>query len=225
MIDRKSTVIGLVISFFLMALVFIVGLFVATVITSEIGIPEPIVDSLVVLVALSSGTFCLLFTDPSNISALLLGKGALKVTVGWGLFGGILVSLLNAPFPTLTSHSEFAKYLISECDHCATSIGIHILIAGFLLPFVEEAYFRGCLYRLIRDSFDVFWAVVISTSLFLFCHHYASVGQLVSMFIISLILTYIYHKANAIFASAVAHCSSNIVWFSLGYAYQRGWFS
>ncbi len=84
----------------------------------------------------------------------------------------------------------------------------------FLLgPIIEEIFFRGFIYRIIRNRYNILCGTVISTGIF-----YASHGPTYfHIIIISLIFTYVYQKTGNIWNSIIVHSLNNTLWFIFVY--------
>lgn len=84
----------------------------------------------------------------------------------------------------------------------------------FLLgPIIEEIFFRGFIYRIIRNRYNILCGTVISTGIF-----YASHGlTYFHIIIISLIFTYVYQKTGNIWNSIIVHSLNNTLWLVFVY--------
>lgn len=185
--------------------------------------PEPLIISVISLVAISAGASFLILIDHHIFHPLFVGTSRLARILGMGLLGGFAISLINFPYGILTKGIAVPEGFIIESNEGVPVIAVYLFISIILLPIVEEIYFRGLLYRLIRDSFDVFWGFVFSTILFLLGHEFNRTEHIFWMVITSGVLTYVYHKTNAALASAIAHSFWSLTWFSTYYAAHLGW--
>jgi len=92
---------------------------------------------------------------------------------------------------------------------------IIFFMANTIFPaFLEETLFRGYLYRILRNRYDMFWGVLISTLLFAAIHEF----QPPMIFFQSLLWTYVYEKTDSIWGSTLTHFMNNFIWFILAYS-------
>jgi membrane protease YdiL (CAAX protease family) len=132
------------------------------------------------------------------------------------LLASALCVLLNASFGILLTISpivpaEFAsitRYSLQEkllYLFCLVGVG----------PALEEILCRGFFYAILKNTFNVFWAVVISTIIFIFLH--GSVENIVIIGILSLILVYVYEKTDSLIAAIFTHSVYNASWLFFTY--------
>lgn len=89
------------------------------------------------------------------------------------------------------------------------SIFIEIVSAVIAAPVLEELFFRGMIYKRLRDIVNVKAAVVIS-ALFFGAFH-GNLVQLVYAFIIGFMLAYVYEKFKTIWVPIVFHMGANLI--------------
>jgi len=75
----------------------------------------------------------------------------------------------------------------------------------FFIPFIEELYFRGLVFTILKNRFDLFWGVAITTVFFSFMHprSWFNAG------ILSIIYTLVYEKTNCLLFAIVIHSIYN----------------
>jgi len=95
------------------------------------------------------------------------------------------------------------------------------LMAAFgvtLAPLLEELFFRGMLYPLIRRAFGIGAGVVLTGAAFASIHGaqlgYAW-GPLVSIFVVGMVFTLVRERANSVAASFLMHCGYNFTLFAM----------
>jgi uncharacterized protein len=95
------------------------------------------------------------------------------------------------------------------------------LMAAFgitLAPLLEELFFRGMLYPLVRRAWGVALGVVVTASAFAAIHGtqlgYAW-GPLLSIFVVGVVFTLARERANSVAASFLMHCGYNTALFTL----------
>jgi membrane protease YdiL (CAAX protease family) len=94
------------------------------------------------------------------------------------------------------------------------------LLAAFgitLAPLLEELFFRGLLYPLLRRTFSLTVAVVLTAAAFAAIHGaqlgYAW-GPILSIFVVGVVLTVIRARTNSVAASFLTHCGYNFALFA-----------
>ncbi len=94
------------------------------------------------------------------------------------------------------------------------------LLAAFgvsLAPLLEEIFFRGMLYPLLRRAFGLAIAVALTAAAFAAIHGaqlgYAW-GPIVSIFVVGLVLTMVRARTNSVAASFLTHCGYNSALFA-----------
>jgi membrane protease YdiL (CAAX protease family) len=85
--------------------------------------------------------------------------------------------------------------------------------------FFEETLFRGYFYRILRNRYDIFWGVLISTLLFVASHFFIESKAII---IQSLLYTYVYEKTDSIWGSTLTHFMNNFIWFVFAYGIIKG---
>ncbi len=95
------------------------------------------------------------------------------------------------------------------------------LMAAFgitLAPLLEELFFRGMLYPLLRRAWGVGLGVLVTASAFAAIHGtqlgYAW-GPLLSIFVVGVVFTLARERANSVAASFLMHCGYNTALFTL----------
>ncbi len=95
------------------------------------------------------------------------------------------------------------------------------LMAAFgvtLAPLLEELFFRGLFYPLVRRSVGVAPAVLLTATLFAFIHG-AQLGYawapLLSIFVVGVVFTLVREKTESVAASFLMHCGYNLALFGM----------
>lgn len=86
---------------------------------------------------------------------------------------------------------------------------MEIVSAVIAAPILEELFFRGMIYKRLRDMINVKAAVVISAMFFGAFH--GNLVQFVYAFIIGLMLAYVYEKFKTIWAPVIFHVGANLI--------------
>jgi len=94
------------------------------------------------------------------------------------------------------------------------------LLAAFglsLAPLLEEVFFRGMLYPLMRRAFGLATAIVLTAAAFAAIHGaqlgYAW-GPILSIFVVGLVFTVTRERTNSVAASFLMHCGYNSALFA-----------
>ncbi len=99
------------------------------------------------------------------------------------------------------------------------------LMAGFgvtLAPLLEELFFRGMLYPLLRRTWGVAVGVAVTAGAFA-CIHGMQLGwawaPVLAIFVVGVVLTLVRERTNSVAASFLVHCGYNgalfgILWFA-----------
>jgi uncharacterized protein len=95
------------------------------------------------------------------------------------------------------------------------------LMAAFgvtLAPLLEELFFRGMLYPVLRRSYGILAAVLLTAVAFAAIHG-AQLGNawapLLSIFVVGIVFTLVRERANSVAASFLTHCGYNLTLFSM----------
>jgi len=82
---------------------------------------------------------------------------------------------------------------------------------GFVGPLVEELYFRGILYRVLRKRFHTIAAILISATIFAVyhIHYWLDIVSIVFVWTYGVITAYFVERTNSLTASFVFHIITN----------------
>ena len=85
-------------------------------------------------------------------------------------------------------------------------------VNGFLVPFQEELYFRGMLYRILRKRNDSVISTLISALIFVACHVLGTdITGLLFTFLSGVVTAFLLERTNSLTASFVYHAIGNLV--------------
>ncbi|MDD5020094.1 MAG: type II CAAX endopeptidase family protein [Candidatus Omnitrophica bacterium] len=132
------------------------------------------------------------------LSGIILVVLAAKV---WDIvFGGHALESVNL---------FFAATEIENVTAQKRQVGLSGFLIVFLLgPFLEEIFFRGCLYRALRRRMNMLYAIVLSSFIFALMHGYFFLFFYV--FLVGLVLAYLYEKTEALVAPLSFHMLNNL---------------
>src|SRR5208337_2854141 len=134
--------------------------------------------------------------------------------IGFFVGGSILAVVVEG----LSSYLPIPKSLpMDKYFHDATSA---YLMAGFgvsLAPLLEELFFRGMLYPLLRRGFGVKVAVLVTAGAFASIHSAQlgnAWGPLLSIFVVGVVFTLVRERTDSVAASFLMHCGYNFALFA-----------
>ncbi len=132
------------------------------------------------------------------------------------LAGGIVLALV---VESLARYLPIPKSLpMDTYFHDATSAYMMAVFGITLAPLLEEMFFRGLLYPLLRRASGVAVAVLL-TSLAFAAIHGAQLGYawapVLSIFVVGVALTLVRVRTNSVAASFLTHCGYNFALFAL----------
>jgi membrane protease YdiL (CAAX protease family) len=183
-----------------------------------IDIPKPLFDLIVSSLATTCGAVYLLTEYPLNLSLKQFKKDDIKKIIIFGLVGGILIAVIQFPYKTIfLNHDITSKYFINT-EKGKIYVAILFFFLIFITPIFEELLFRGGVYRVIKNRYNIFWGYLCTAILFAIMHT-ASIYQSILHMLSSLVLTYTYEKTNFIGTSILAHLLWNMIWIVAIYFY------
>lgn len=185
-------------------------------------IPKQLFSVINSLLATTSGTIYLTIKYPIDLSHFGFNNENIKKTIAWGVFAGLVVSFINFPLKIIIGENKIPTEIFINVGVGKCYVFFFLSIVVVLIPFVEEMFYRACVYRMLRNRFDMFWGYVGSTTLFTLGHVSSRVGAIIFYIISSLILTYIYEKTNLIGTSIIAHIVLNLTWYAAVYSHHMG---
>lgn len=88
----------------------------------------------------------------------------------------------------------------------------YMIVTGLLVPFQEELYFRGMLYRILRKRNDSVISTLISALIFAACHVLGTdITGVLFIFFSGVVTAYLVERTNSLTASFVYHAIGNLV--------------
>jgi len=135
----------------------------------------------------------------------VLAAVVLPVRLGMGL---LVLLLLD---PTMSQATNLAQVEFPETTW-GGAIAI-IFVGGVVVPFAEELFFRGVLYRWLRGRIGVWGGVLVSAALFGLAHIFLPTA--VSAFVIGLVLAWVYERSESLWVPFVVHALNNTGVFTL----------
>jgi membrane protease YdiL (CAAX protease family) len=150
------------------------------------------------------------------------GIGLVRTTSGWvaaavGLFVvlRVVVVLVAALMAQFGFTSTQAQAIAPEGFSWAGAIGM-LVFAGFAVPIAEEIFFRGVLYRWMRDKWGVAVGALVSGIVFGAAH--LEPATAVPAMILGIALALIFEKSGSLWPGIIIHILNNATAVVLLYA-------
>jgi membrane protease YdiL (CAAX protease family) len=87
--------------------------------------------------------------------------------------------------------------------------GAMLLLAGVAIPFAEEVFFRGVLYKALRDRWGIWLGASLSSLVFAGVHGSLQVGM--AAFFIGLLCVFAYEKSQSLWSAFFVHAVYNSI--------------
>jgi len=133
--------------------------------------------------------------------------------VSWGFIckvvPSLLMLLLIVMFPGASRNNNFLRGL----DFMSTTWLVMALDVVIAVPLVEEVFFRGLLYGLLREKLGIWMAIVVSSALFGMGHGLGPVGLVTALAGVGFAL--VYEKTGSLAPAVIAHSLGNLLAVSL----------
>jgi membrane protease YdiL (CAAX protease family) len=130
------------------------------------------------------------------------------------LIGTAMCLLLNAFYGLSARLSrnvpeQYAFFMqYSAFGKCFDLIGSLILA-----PVLEEIYFRGFIYRILKNRYNVFWGAIGSAVIFALFHGFKS-DVVINVGILGMIFVYVYQKTESIILTILTHSICSASWLA-----------
>jgi uncharacterized protein len=127
-----------------------------------------------------------------------------------GLISALTLVILGQP---LTNPQ--LDFLIPEGFNWVGAAGM-LLLGGIAVPFAEELFFRGVIYKWMRDNWGLWPGVIISSLIFGIVH--VDISVVVAAFVLGIILALVYEYSRSLWSVVIIHVINNSVKIALLYA-------
>lgn len=149
-----------------------------------------------------------------------LGKGILMGLVSWVVsypfvfFSAILSSLISL---LIWKEAVIEQVAVQQLKMTLGHPGLltaMIVLVVFIVPFMEELLFRGFLQSWLRRHLGRLWGGLLTAAIFAVVHYAPSQGTgnfqlIISLFTLSLFLSFIYERQQTLWASITLHAAFN----------------
>lgn len=147
-----------------------------------------------------------------------LGK---EIAVGWGAYAAVLPVFLGLLFFLIAIASIF-KYeppahplvnVFLEEQKQSIWITVYSVFLGTVLgPILEEIFFRGFCYPILKRRYGIFLAMLMTSGFFALIHNNSFAFW--PIFVLGMGLNYLYEKRGSLIASIAMHITHNTVFIS-----------
>ncbi len=129
-----------------------------------------------------------------------------RVVIGLGV-----QQLLRLPMDNLEARADILASDRSWIGFIST-----LLMAGAVIPFAEELFFRGVLYGWLRRRYSMWIGIAVSALVFAIAHADIAIG--VSNLILGLVLAWVYERSQSLWVPVTLHAVNNSLAVALLYA-------
>lgn len=92
-----------------------------------------------------------------------------------------------------------------------------LVLAGIAIPIVEEIFFRGVIYRWLRDKWGIFIGMIVSGLVFGIAHF--EPATVVPAIVMGFVLALVYEKSKSLWPPILIHMLNNTLAIAALYAY------
>lgn len=142
--------------------------------------------------------------------------------LGWALLTSIavipilsIVAMAIQLILGLPTGNPQLNFLVPDEFSWAGALGM-IFFGGVAVPIAEEVYFRGLLYRWMRQRVSIWFAIPISSLVFGALHGDIAVAG--ATFVIGMVLAWFYERTDSLWAAILIHIFNNTFSLVLLYA-------
>jgi hypothetical protein len=118
--------------------------------------------------------------------------------------GLAIVYLLHLPLESLQARAELLAADLSWLAFFST-----LLMAGLLIPFAEELFFRGVLFGWLRRRYGLWAGIIASALIFAVAHADLAVGA--SNLILGFVLAWMYDRSRSLWTCVAVHAVNNAI--------------
>lgn len=134
----------------------------------------------------------------------------LRWILGSIALGLVLVATIEGIERTFElSAGELTTWLIAPDGFSLFGLLGGLVLIGFLAPFGEELYFRGLIYRWLRDKWGIAAATPLSALLFAGTHFYYPVPLMLLVAFLGVVLAIAYERSGTLWAPISIHATQN----------------
>lgn len=120
---------------------------------------------------------------------------------------GLIVIFIQSVFG-LPAENPQLEFLVPQRLSWDGALGM-LILGGVAVPFAEELFFRGVIYRFIRVRWGVLAATLISAILFGVLHGDISIAG--ATFVMGIVLAWFFERTKSLWPSVAIHITNNSV--------------
>lgn len=177
----------------------------------HIDIPNILLSLIASSISTAFGAMFILERHPLICSLKQIKRNKIKKIIILGFIGGLIIATIQFPYRTVFSNNDTpSKYIInSERENIYVPILFFFMV--IIVPIFEELFFRGGIYRIIKNRYNIL-SGYLGTAILFAIMHTSSLYNTILHFLSSIILTYVYEKTNFIGTSILSHIIWNMIW-------------
>jgi len=171
-------------------------------------VSEFVLEYLLYFLYFATGIGLVLLATSSRLERVGFIRQDLGLTMRWGVGGGLvlfamvlaaglIIQLLEPSLPP-QPFEEVLRQVVTRNE-----LLLMLLVGSVLAPLVEEVYFRGMVYPVLRQYLGMTWGMIVSGILFGMMHW--DLWRTVPLALGGIILAYIYERSRTIYAPWIAH--------------------
>lgn len=144
--------------------------------------------------------------DPMDPKLLTFFVG-LIISIVVALMGLVMLYSVKQNIDMLANNSPY------DTNNTFVIVGmiIYIIAGVFIAPFIEEMAYRICIMDVARNLFlTTRTTILVPSTIFAFAHYLGSNSQIVSTFILALLLNFIYYKTSNVKYTIFVHAAWNL---------------
>jgi len=145
----------------------------------------------------------------------------------WWLLASITISIIVVPLSGLITvvvmlalglplENPQLEFIIPPDFSWTSGIALFVL-GGILVPIAEEVFFRGVLYRWLRERWGILIGVLVSSFIFGLVH--VDIAIAAAAFILGIILALVYEYSKSLWTAILIHAINNSVKIILIYIF------
>ncbi len=131
------------------------------------------------------------------------------------IFFCALTTILQVYFTKIydTSNPIVLEILVSLERQSVLQVVLNCTMVAILGPFIEEVFFRGMLYRWLRQKLTLIPSLIISSAFFALMHF--DPAQLPALMVGGMVFAYLYERTRSLLPGMICHCLGNSLFLLL----------
>lgn len=215
---NKGNLIDLIVACFLYLFIsgIAYGIFNPQNIQNSSGVPAQLTTSIIYVCCLFIVVKYLLNKHSIDFSRIVFARSNLFRAIWLGIIFGIIAGIIQFPVGVVSEITKAPKIFFIQPEQGLIYILIFVFLASLVGPILEEIFFRGLFYPILKSKYNIGLAVMLTTIVWSFSHTPNTLGLVYRYILISLLLIYVYENYNIV-SAIVAHCTGNLIWYGAIY--------